>query len=379
MNDNNTKRSLWNDYRERNIYMITLVVDGRKPLLGELVNDCDSAYVELSPLGQKVQQDWEQLSNYYPQISVIACQVMPDHLHGIIYIHRHLPVHLGQVIAGFKYGTTKAWQNMFSPAAQRPAASPVKPPGTAAECPPVQPARKQRLWSPGYHDRILRGKDQLQRMIDYVKDNPRRLAIKRAHPDLFRLQESIPIGNSHVAIMGNRFLLDWPVKVQVQCSRHLTFDEIEAQSRHFLALAQEGAVLVSPAISAGEKAALRAAFEAGCPIILLRENGFAPLAKPGGKLFEACAKGKLLLVAPWEHHSAKRTITRNQCKQLNDLAKTICATAPAAAEPLPTQHSAIPAAQRPAASPAKPPGTTVGCSPVQPARKGAIVLSNKRE
>ena len=42
------------------------------------------------------------------QIEVKALQMMPDHLHGILFVREQLPVHLGQVISGFKAGCRKA-------------------------------------------------------------------------------------------------------------------------------------------------------------------------------------------------------------------------------------------------------------------------------
>ena len=83
-------------------------------------------------------------------------------------------------------------------------------------------------------------------------------------------------------------------------------------------------MLVSPSISAGEKAVMRAAFDQGFPLIFLQENGFAPLAKPGGRRFDACAQGRLLVLAPWEYHTDRRTIRRDQCLSLNEMAEAIC-------------------------------------------------------
>lgn len=83
-------------------------------------------------------------------------------------------------------------------------------------------------------------------------------------------------------------------------------------------------MLVSPAISKGEKAIMRAAFEEGLPLIYLQENGFTDLAKPGGMRMEACAKGQLLILAPWEHHNERMTIKRGQCLELNEMARIIC-------------------------------------------------------
>ena len=104
----------------------------------------------------------------------------------------------------------------------------------------------------------------------------------------------------------------------------LTPAEIEEKRKYFMNLAQRGAVLVSPSISPSEKAIMRAAFDNGYPLILLQENGFTDLAKPGGARFDACAQGRLLIMAPWEHHNQHLVITRNQCMMLNDMVRLIC-------------------------------------------------------
>ena len=48
------RRSPWHDYRAKGIYMLTLVVHGRKPLLGKLVEENGLARVECSPLGRRI-------------------------------------------------------------------------------------------------------------------------------------------------------------------------------------------------------------------------------------------------------------------------------------------------------------------------------------
>lgn len=148
--------------------------------------------------------------------------------------------------------------------------------------------------------------------------------MKREHPDLFRVQRNVTAAGTTFSAIGNRFLLDRPVRLQVQCSRRLTEAEIQETVKKYLAAARQGAILVSPAISPGEKAVMRAAFNEGLPLIFLQENGFTDLAKPGGARMEACAKGQLLIPAPWEHHNEALTINRGQCLKLNDLARLIC-------------------------------------------------------
>ena len=295
------RRRVGHDYQGRCIYMITLVVKERRPLLGTLTGngETEPAIVEPSPLGRAVMQSLVNIPQYYPEIAIWTFQLMPDHLHFIVFVKERIPVHLGKVINGFKVGCNRAYKELVK-----------------GELP--------GLWEDGYNDMILDREGQLQRMKAYILDNPRRLAIKRSHPDLFRVQRNINVGEYTFAALGNVFLLDAPCLMQVQCTRKLTPLEINATVQRFLSHAQNGAVLVSPSISPGEKAVMKAAFEHGFPVIVLQENGFAPLAKPGGRRFDACVQGRLLMLAPWEHHNDKRVIKRSQCLDLNEMARVIC-------------------------------------------------------
>lgn len=39
---------------------------------------------------------------------------------------------------------------------------------------------------------------------------------------------------------------------------------------------------------------------------------------------DACSRGQLLILAPWEQHLDKRVISREQCLSLNDMARRVC-------------------------------------------------------
>lgn len=295
------RRRVGHDYQGRCIYMITLVVKGRQPLLCSVTGNGENEPITVTPtrLGQSVTQSLLDIPRFYPDIEVWTHQLMPDHLHAIIFVKKRIHVHLGKVINGFKAGCNRAYRELVKNG-------------------------EHGLWEEGYNDIILEREGQLQNMKDYILDNPRRLAVKRAHPDLFQIQRNVKVGQQTYAALGNIFLLDAPRLLQVQCTRKLSPEQIEETCRHFLTEAQNGAVLVSPSISPGEKAVMRAAFEQGYPVIVLQENGFGPLAKPRGRRFNACAQGRLLLLAPWEHHNDKRVIKQEQCQDLNRMAWAIC-------------------------------------------------------
>ncbi len=192
---------------------------------------------------------------------------------------------------------------------------------------PPQDRHHGLLFTPGFNDRILWRANQLRHWQHYVADNPRRLLLRYLHPALFRVQRDVCYAGLSFAMMGNRFLLDRPEKLQIQCSRSLTPEQVAQEVQRAMAAAERGAVLVSPCISPGEKAVARAAFAARRPLIILLENGFGDFAKPGGRLFDACDEGRLLLIAPWQYHPERRAITREQCLTLNHYARTICEAA----------------------------------------------------
>ena len=102
------------DYSQAGIYMITMATEGRKPLFGKVVADAQSvARMEKSQLGEWVNKEIEQIPRHYPQIRILSKQVMPDHLHFILYVTEALPVHLGRVINGFKSGCNKGYKTLL--------------------------------------------------------------------------------------------------------------------------------------------------------------------------------------------------------------------------------------------------------------------------
>ena len=110
------RRRVGHDYEQRCVYLITMTVEGRRPLLGRLVGDAEAEEwspeaprVELSPLGQQVREMWETISQYHPEVRVLATTIMPDHLHGILFVERPMDQPLGMVIKGFKGGCNKAY------------------------------------------------------------------------------------------------------------------------------------------------------------------------------------------------------------------------------------------------------------------------------
>lgn len=283
--------------------------------------------------------------------------IMPDHLHIIIRVKEKMPEgkNLGQVVRGFKTGCTRAWWGLTEekgPFGEEKGTEPFGEPkgtgapgeakgtepfgepkgtgapgeakGTGAIVPAGSPAgNRPLLFEKGYCDKVLLRQGQLENWKRYLDDNPRRLAIKRQHPDFFTIIQNIIIGEWLCKAVGNRFLLNIPDKAAVivhSAYNDAKFAELKAE---WLALAENGGVLISAAIATREKEVMREAMDRGCRLIWLRENGFPELYKPAGESFEACSEGRLLQISPWDYHMQRKTISREQCLMLNRLAEEI--------------------------------------------------------
>jgi REP element-mobilizing transposase RayT len=199
------------DYTKRGIYMITMATEGRLPLFGTLKGDPmatsgnNKPHVVLSPLGEKVKACWLDIHAHCPEVSVIKLCIMPDHIHGVLFVRENMPHHLGTIINGFKSGTRKAARELGI--IMPPVSSSVQPTPSVQYTEALPQLTKQPLvsqstkhpvtgvlWESGYNDRILLQEGQLQRMLDYLDDNPRRLLLKRASPQYFK-----PLGKLTVA------------------------------------------------------------------------------------------------------------------------------------------------------------------------------------
>ena len=111
---NMKRRKPWHDYHSKGTYMLTLVVEGRLPVLGRLImpTQQQGAHVELTELGKAIyNEEIKKIPFFYKMVEVWKLCIMPDHIHMIVRVKEDLPdgKHLGQVVAGFKGGCSRAW------------------------------------------------------------------------------------------------------------------------------------------------------------------------------------------------------------------------------------------------------------------------------
>ena len=354
------RRTGW-DYCAPGRYMITLsLADRSRPWLGELASKPGelaskfASTINLTELGRLVVELWREIAVNWPGVEIEEFVVMPDHLHGILYIACRQRHPLGQIVGSFKARSTAAARRLAQEQCGTGQAVIVPASRRDAAIVPASLLAGSSLWSPGLTDSILYSEERRQRAIAYMVDNPRRLAAKRANPALFTvcrdLAIPLPLGanggeiTAHFNAIGNHELLRRLDFHQVQCSRRyfayrrdkygnpikdeppeIEMAEFRLASELASTMAKAGVMLVNPCISHGEREMARRAFAAGSSMIILRNKGFSPLYKPEGTLFDRCAEGRLLMLAPaaWPYTPGKKQMTRDDACVLNRIAQAI--------------------------------------------------------
>ena len=149
------------DYSLAGCYFVTVCAQDRVNRFGDIVNE----KMHLNETGRGVAETWEWLKGRYNNIGLDAWVIMPNHLHGILIIYdtcrggsRTAPTKpLGRLIGAFKTVSTKRI-NMRQGT-----------PGT-------------KLWQRSFYDHVIRDDDDLNRVREYIQNNPLRWALDEENP-----------------------------------------------------------------------------------------------------------------------------------------------------------------------------------------------------
>lgn len=221
------------------------------------------------------------------RLKVLQHKVMPDHIHIVLRVLGRLDEHVGKYIARFE-------------------------------------SRLKGYFELGYNDQILTKDRSLAVMINYVRENPHRLAVMRSYPEFFQRVRNITVADMRLEGYGNFFLLKYPLIEPVIVHRAWSDLELEQKRAYWNHVASNHGVLVSPFISKAEKDVRDEVLELGGRIIHVNPEPFRDgFTKPQGRDFRLCAEGRQLILAP--HVLRSPVLTRSFCLDLNAVATTIAA------------------------------------------------------
>ncbi len=133
------------DYTSSGAYFITLVTRLRVPLFGHIEN---STLVP-SQIGCAAEQEWLALPTRILGLTLDTFIVMPNHLHGIIWLGEGNTLPLAKIIALYKAGVSRICQ--------------------------------QSIWQRNFHERVIRDEQELFFARQYIEQNPLRWELDRYH------------------------------------------------------------------------------------------------------------------------------------------------------------------------------------------------------
>lgn len=354
-------------------------------------------YTVPTELGAMVWRHIWQIGSHHGEeyVGVRLAICMPTHIHMILQVSRDLPFKkngqqstLGDIVRGFKQGCTSAFKRWLrGEPMELHAGTPrqfLTPPGATSDI---------SLWEENYNDRNLLDDEALQNAVTYICMNAWRWKLLDDHPDMLRHLLHVTVAETEYSAYGCIFLLRHPVRLQVYCHRYVRKSQLtpsewqyasqpstaerlvreaiankktmgswssdwlstanpkavcpipyhktetfRRQKAELLSASQQNAVLVSPAVSPGEREIFYEALAQGGRCIKLQRKPLPAKAHPQDKDIVICAQGQLLVLGPWhiqqnEYRTFSGQLISNDSKfaqfhDLNKMAERLCQSAP---------------------------------------------------
>ena len=171
------------DYAQPGAYFVTIVTQDRACLFGAVAD----GEVQLNNAGQIAKAAWDELPARFPSVRLDAFIVMPNHVHGIIMVG-------AQFIAPQKTPPTNVGAQFIVPPDGFGATNPgvMNHAPTLGEMVRAYKAASTRLirqagttdfaWQRNYYEHVVRDEESLNRIRQYVLDNPARWAFDHENP-----------------------------------------------------------------------------------------------------------------------------------------------------------------------------------------------------
>ena len=153
------------DYRREGAYFITTCTYGKAKLFGRV----DKGEMTLNDLGHIVAAEWLQIATARPKIQLDSFVVMPNHVHGIIFITDACNEDSDINVAGspskasrtLLAGSLGAIVGHFKAAVSRRAKR-------------EEIAFQEKIWQRSYYEHIVRSEKSLNEIRRYIIENPGR-------------------------------------------------------------------------------------------------------------------------------------------------------------------------------------------------------------
>ena len=161
------------DYSRAGAYFVTVCAQNREYLFGEIAD----GEMRLNEAGKIVRNEWLRTGDIRSNVELDAFVVMPNHLHASVFLSDEprrrgdrpvaptgpTPGSIGAIMAGFKSITTKRINEMRN----TPGAS---------------------VWQRNYYEHIIRDGESLDKIREYIVNNPMQWAFDRENLNIVRVR-----------------------------------------------------------------------------------------------------------------------------------------------------------------------------------------------
>ena len=175
------------DYSQAGAYFVTICTPDRACLFGDVAD----GVMRLNDAGRVVERCWHEIPIHFPHVELDEFVIMPNHVHGVIVIvgagsprpyvasgagtktgaeTAPLRATLGRMVAYFKYQSTKHINIMR---------------GT-----PGIP-----VWQRNYYEHIIRDDESLNRILEYIVNNPLQWELDWENPGIGGRGNPAPTGD----------------------------------------------------------------------------------------------------------------------------------------------------------------------------------------
>ncbi len=164
------------DYASPGYYFITICTQNRECLFGNI----SQGILLLNDAGEMVKKEWTNLTQRFSHILLDEFVIMPNHLHGIIYIrgdqafraiNNYFKNHVKIIITDLIEPTSGTPKNSISRIIQGfKSISTVNYIESVRTnyCPPFE----KHLWQKNFYDHIIRNMEELKEIRGYIMNNP---------------------------------------------------------------------------------------------------------------------------------------------------------------------------------------------------------------
>ena len=152
------------DYAEGGTFFITICTYEKRCIFGDVIE----GQMRLNDIGSIADSQWALTSAIRPDIELDEFQVMPNHLHAILFvppspdttkrIMGYAKGSLAAVVGAYKSAVTSAIRKMLG-------------------------NNSFKVWQPRFYDHLIRTRHGLERARKYIRENPARWHRDRENPN----------------------------------------------------------------------------------------------------------------------------------------------------------------------------------------------------